>query len=312
MFRLIAMRALSTIPVMGVVALIVFFMLRLSGDPAAILAGDTATTEQIERIRVSLGLTKPLYEQFFGWIAQLMRFDLGTSLFTGLPVTTLIGQRIEPTAMLALTTIVFSVAVAVPMGVLAAWTSGGWVDRLVMVICVLGFSVPVFVMGYFLIFNFAMTLGWFPVQGYTSPRVDFGRFLSQITLPTLTLSFIYIALIARITRASVIEVLGEDYIRTARAKGQIELKVLFRHALKNAAVPIVTVIGLGVALLIGGVVVTESVYNIPGLGRLVVDAITRRDYPIIQGLILFFALIYVALNLIIDIVYTLVDPRIRY
>lgn len=312
MLRLIATRVLSTIPVMGVVALIVFFMLRLSGDPAAILAGDTASSEQVEKIRVSLGLTKPLYEQFFGWVTQLLRFDLGTSLFTGLPVTTLIAQRIEPTAMLALTTIIFSVCVAVPMGVLAAWKSGGWIDRLVMVICVLGFSVPVFVMGYFLIFNFAITLRWFPVQGYTSPFVDFGRFLTQITLPTITLSFIYVALIARITRASVIEVLGEDYIRTARAKGQIEAKVLFRHALKNAAVPIVTVIGLGVALLIGGVVVTESVYNIPGLGRLVVDAITRRDYPIIQGLILFFALIYIVLNLIIDIIYTLVDPRIRY
>jgi peptide/nickel transport system permease protein len=243
---------------------------------------------------------------------QLLRFDLGTSLFTGLPVTSLIAQRIEPTAMLALSTIVFSVLVAVPMGVLAAWKANSWIDRLVMVICVLGFSVPVFVMGYFLIFNFAITLRWFPVQGYTSPFVDFGRFVSQITLPTLTLSFIYVALIARITRASVIEVLGEDYIRTARAKGQVEIKVLFRHALKNAAVPIVTVIGLGVALLIGGVVVTESVYNIPGLGRLVVDAITRRDYPIIQGLILFFALIYIVLNLIIDIIYTIVDPRIRY
>lgn len=312
MLRLIATRVLSTIPVMGVVALIVFFMLRLSGDPAAILAGDTASSEQVERVRVALGLTRPLHEQFFSWIGQLVRFDLGTSLFTGLPVTTLIAQRIEPTAMLALTTIIFSVLVAVPMGVLAAWKSGGWIDRLVMVICVLGFSVPVFVMGYFLIFNFAINLRWFPVQGYTSPFVDFGRFLTQITLPTITLSFIYVALIARITRASVIEVLGEDYIRTARAKGQIEAKVLFRHALKNAAVPIVTVIGLGVALLIGGVVVTESVYNIPGLGRLVVDAITRRDYPIIQGLILFFALIYVVLNLIIDIVYTIVDPRIRY
>jgi peptide/nickel transport system permease protein len=312
MIRLIGSRILATIPVLGVVALIVFFMLRLSGDPAAILAGDTASPEQVERIRVSLGLTKPLYEQFFGWILQLLRFDLGTSLFTGLPVTTLIAQRIEPTAMLALTTIVFSVLVAVPLGVLAAWRFGGWIDRIVMVICVLGFSVPVFVMGYFLIFNFAINLRWFPVQGYTSPFVDFGRFVTQITLPTLTLSFIYIALIARITRASVIEVLGEDYIRTARAKGQVERKVLFRHALKNAAVPIVTVIGLGVALLIGGVVVTESVYNIPGLGRLVVDAITRRDYPIIQGLILFFAVIYIVLNLIIDIVYTLVDPRIRY
>ena len=312
MLRLIASRVLATIPVMGIVALIVFFMLRLSGDPAAILAGDTATPDQVERIRAALGLDRPIYLQFIGWLGQLLRFDLGTSLFTGLPVTTLIAQRIEPTLMLALTTIIFSVLVAVPLGVLAAWKAGGWIDRFVMMLSVLGFSVPVFVMGYFLIFSFSINLRWFPVQGYTSPFVDPSRFLSQITLPTLTLSFIYIALISRITRASVMEVLGEDYIRTARAKGQVERKVLFRHALKNAAVPIVTVIGLGVALLIGGVVVTESVYNIPGLGRLVVDAITRRDYPIIQGLILFFALIYIVLNLIIDIVYTIVDPRIRY
>ncbi len=315
MLRLIASRILATIPVMGIVALIVFFMLRLSGDPAAILAGDTASPEQVERIRTALGLDRPIYEQFLTWLGQLLRFDLGTSLFTGLPVTTLIAQRIEPTLFLALTTITFSVLVAVPLGVLAAWKSGGWIDRFVMVLSVLGFSVPVFVMGYFLVFTFSISLRWFPVQvgtSYARPLEDFGRFLWQFTLPTLTLSFIYIALIARITRASVIEVLGEDYIRTARAKGQIELKVLFRHALKNAAVPIVTVIGLGVALLIGGVVVTESVYNIPGLGRLVVDAITRRDYPVIQGLILFFALIYIVLNLIIDIVYTIVDPRIRY
>jgi peptide/nickel transport system permease protein len=305
-------RILSTIPVMGIVALIVFFMLRISGDPAAILAGDTATTEQIEAVRKSLGLDQPVVTQFFSWLWQLVRFDLGTSLFTGLPVTTLIAQRIEPTLMLATSTILFSILVAVPLGVLAAWKAGSWIDRLVMLFAVIGFSVPVFVMGYFLIFGFAINLRWFPVQGYASPFVDFPRFMRTITLPTLTLSMIYIALIARITRASVLEVLNEDYIRTARAKGQIERKVLFRHALKNAAVPIVTVIGIGIALLIGGVVVTESVFNIPGLGRLVVDAIQRRDYPIIQGLILFFAFVYILLNLIIDIVYTLVDPRIRY
>jgi peptide/nickel transport system permease protein len=308
----ILQRLLSTIPVMGIVALVVFFMLRLSGDPAAVLAGDTASPEQIRAIRVALGLDQPIHTQFFTWLWRLLNGDLGTSLFTGLPVTTLIGQRLEPTLMLATTTILFSVAVAVPLGVLAAWKAGSWVDRAVMVIAVVGFSVPVFVMGYFLIFGFAINLRWFPVQGYTSPFVDFGRFANQIVLPTLTLSAIYVALIARITRASVIEVLNEDYIRTARAKGQIERRVLFVHALKNAAVPIVTVVGLGVALLIGGVVVTESVYNIPGLGRLVVDAITRRDYPIIQGLILFFALVYVLLNLVIDVAYTLVDPRIRY
>lgn len=312
MLVLILKRLVSTIPVLLVVAVVVFLMLRISGDPAAVLAGDTATNEQIEAIRESFGLNRPIWVQFVTWIGQVVQGDLGQSLFTGLPVTTLIAQRIEPTAMLALTTILFSVFVAVPLGVLAAWRSGTWVDRAVMIFAVFGFSVPVFVLGYFFIFTFSITLRWLPVQGYTSPFTDFGGFIRAIILPTLTLSCIYIALIARITRASVMEVLGEDYIRTARAKGQIERRVLFRHALKNAAVPIVTVIGLGVALLIGGVVVTESVYNIPGLGRLVVDAITRRDYPIIQGLILFFALVYVALNLIIDLTYTVLDPRIRY
>ena len=309
---LIFKRLIATIPVLAVVAVVVFMMLRISGDPAAVLAGDTATSEQIEAVREAFGLNRPLGVQFVTWLGQVVQGDLGESLFTGLPVTTLIAQRIEPTAMLALTTILFSVLVAVPLGVLAAWRSGTWVDRAVMVFAVFGFSVPVFVLGYFFIFAFSITLRWLPVQGYVSPFDDLGGFLTAIILPTLTLSCIYIALIARITRASVMEVLSEDYIRTARAKGRVERRVLFRHALKNAAVPIVTVIGLGVALLIGGVVVTESVYNIPGLGRLVVDAITRRDYPIIQGLILFFALIYVALNLIIDLTYTALDPRIRY
>lgn len=313
MLSFILKRVLATVPVMGVVALTVFLLLRLSpGDPAAVIAGDYATAEQIEKIRTQLGLNQPIVLQFINWLGDLARGDLGVSIFSNLPVTTLIGQRIEPTLMLALTTIVFSVLVAVPLGVLAAWKAHTWVDRAVMVFAVVGFSVPVFVMGYFLIYGFSLGLRWFPVQGYRSPFIDPGLFVSHITLPTLTLSAIYIALIARITRASVLEVLEEDYIRTARAKGQAEAKVLLVHALGNAAVPIVTVIGLGVALLIGGVVVTESVFNIPGLGRLVVDAILKRDYPIIQGLILFFSFLYIMLNLLIDIAYTLLDPRIRY
>jgi peptide/nickel transport system permease protein len=312
MALLILQRLLSTIPVLLIVALTVFLMLRISGDPAAVLAGDTATNAQIEAVRAQFGLDRPIWEQFLTWLGRLLQGDLGESLFTGQPVSLLIAQRVEPTALLALTTIVFSVAVAVPMGVLAAWRANSWIDRAVMIFAVLGFSVPVFVLGYALILGFSINLRWLPVQGYVSIAEDVGGFFRHIILPTLTLSCIYVALIARITRASVLETLGEDYIRTARAKGQIERRVLFRHALRNAAVPIVTVIGLGVALLIGGVVVTESVFNIPGLGRLVVDAILRRDYPIIQGLILFFAAIYVALNLVIDIAYTVLDPRIRY
>jgi peptide/nickel transport system permease protein len=304
---------LSTIPVMAIVAFAVFMLLRLSpGDPASVIAGDYATAEQIARIRTQLGLDQPIYTQFFTWLGQLVQGNLGVSIFSNLPVSTLIAQRIEPTAMLALTTIIFSIVVAVPMGVIAAWKANTWIDRAVMVFAVIGFSVPVFVMGYFLIYGLALGLNWFPVQGYRSPSQGIGLFAAHITLPTLALSAIFVALIARITRATVLEVLDEDYIRTARAKGQIERKVLFHHALRNAAVPIVTVIGLGIALLIGGVVVTESVFNIPGLGRLVVDAILKRDYPIIQGLILLFSFVYILLNLLIDIAYTLLDPRIRY
>ncbi|KAA2244229.1 ABC transporter permease [Salinarimonas soli] len=313
MLLLVLRRVLATVPVMAVVALVVFLMIRLTpGDPAAVLAGDNATLDQIQRIRANLGLDEPLWHQFAAWVGQLARGDLGTSIFTQLPVTTLIGQRVEPTLMLALTTMVFSILVAVPLGVLAAWKAGTWIDRLIMVVAVVAFSFPVFVLGYLLVYQFGISLRWLPTQGYRSPFADPWGFVRHMTLPALALSSIYIALITRITRASVLEVLGEDYIRTARAKGQTEAKVLFRHALGNAAVPIVTIVGIGVALLIGGAVVTETVFNIPGLGRLVVDAILRRDYPIIQGLILVFSLVYILINLLIDIAYTALDPRIRY
>jgi peptide/nickel transport system permease protein len=246
----------------------------------------------------------------------------------------MIGQRIEPTVALSIVTIVLAVTFAVPLGTLAAWRAGRWIDRLVMALAITGFSVPVFVIGYVLIFVFSLEYEWLPVQGYVSPRENLGEFFSHMILPAIALGLVYMALIARITRASVLEVLSQDYIRTARAKGLAEDKVLLGHALKNAAVPIVTIIGIGVALLghalknaavpivtiigigvallIGGVVVTESVFAIPGLGRLTVDAILRRDYPIIQGVILLFSLVYVLLNLLVDLSYTLFDPRIRY
>jgi len=307
-------RIFMTIPVMVVVALFVFLLLRLSpGDPAAVIAGDYATAEDVQKIREKLGLSEPIFVQFVTWLGSLIQGDLGTSIFSNKPVTELIAQRLEPTLMLALTTIIFSILVAVPLGTIAAFRAGSWIDRLVMLFSVGGFSVPVFVLGYILIYYFSITWRVLPVQGYRSPFEDgMLPFIQHIILPTLTLSVIYIALLARMTRASVMEVLEEDYIRTARAKGLSEVKILMRHALRNAAVPIVTVIGIGIALLIGGVVVTESVYNIPGLGRLVLDAVLARDYPIIQGLILFFSLIYVLLNLIIDLTYTLFDPRIKY
>ena len=314
MYLYLLKRVLSTIPVVVIVVLFVFLMLRLApGDPAAVIAGDYATAEDVERIREQLGLNDTIPVQMYRWITQLGSGDLGTAIFSKLPVTTLIGQRLEPTLLLSLTTIVFTVLIAVPLGTLAAYKAGSWIDRFVMLFSVAGFSVPVFVLGYILIYVLAMHLQILPVQGYKSPfEHGFWIFLRHMVLPTMTLSVIYIALIARMTRASVQEILQEDYVRTARAKGQSEFKILMRHALRNAAVPIVTVIGLGIALMIGGVVVTESVYNIPGLGRLVLDAVLARDYPVIQGLILFFSFVYILINLLIDLSYTFFDPRIRY
>jgi peptide/nickel transport system permease protein len=306
-------RVLAAIPVMGVLALFVFLLLRLTpGDPAAILAGDNATPAQLDRIRISLGLNEPLYIQFFTWINKLLHGDLGVSLISNVPVATMIGQRIEPSISIALSTIILSIAVAVPLGVIAAWKHGTWIDRFVMGLSVLGFSVPTFVIGYILIEVFALDLRWLPVQGFKSISSGFGPFFERLVLPTVTLSFIYVALIARMTRAAMLDVLGEDYVRTARAKGIAEVAVLLRHALRNAAVPVITVIGTGFALLISGVVVTESVFNLPGVGRLTVDAVLARDYPVIQAMILLTSLVYVAVNLLIDVAYTLLDPRIRY
>lgn len=306
-------RVLSAIPVMVTVAVFVFLLLRLTpGDPAAIIAGDMATPEQLEKIRTSLGLDKPLLVQFFSWIMLLIQGDLGTSLISNTPVTGMIAKHIEPTISLALMTIVLSIVIAVPLGVLAAWRHGTWIDYAVMSLSVIGFSVPVFVIGYILIQFFAIDMKWVPVQGFRSITKGVGPFLERAVLPSLTLSSIYIALIARMTRASMLDVLGEDYIRTARAKGLSENIVLFRHALRNAAVPVLTIIGTGFALLISGVVVTESVFNIPGIGRLTVDAILARDYPVIQGMILLTSGIYVLLNLLIDLSYSFFDPRIRY
>lgn len=312
MFGYILQRILAAIPVMGFVALIVFLLLRLSGDPAATLAGDAATPELIERIRTQLGLNDPLYVQFFRWIGEVLRGDFGTSLLSGTPVTRMIADRMEPTISLALTTITLSVIIAVPLGVIAAWKQGTLIDRAVMLISVIGFSVPVFVIGYLMVSFFAMELRWFPTQGFRSISRGIEPFLSRITLPTLTLTLLYVALIARITRTSMLEILGDDYIRTARAKGLPESKVLMRHALRNCSVPIITIIGIGFALIISGVVVTETVFNLPGLGRLTVDAVLARDYPVIQAVILLSSLIYVIINLMIDIAYVLLDPRIRY
>ena len=309
----IVRRVVATIPVMAIVALFVFSLLYIApGDPAAVIAGDQASPEDIEKIRKGLGLDRPFIARFGEWTWNILQFDLGTSMFTGLPVTQLIAQRLEPTLSLMVVTLILAVTIAVPMGVIAAWKAGTWIDRALMAFAVFGFSVPVFVVGYLLAYVFALELDWFPVQGYTPLSAGFGPWLENLVLPAIALGCVYIALIARITRASMLEVLQQDYIRTARSKGMGQGGILFVHALKNAAVPIVTVIGIGVALLIGGAVVTESVFAIPGLGRLTIDAILRRDYPVIQGIVLMFSFVYVLVNLAVDVLYTLLDPRIRY
>ena len=313
MLSYIVRRLLGVIPVMLVVGIFVFSLLHLApGDPAAIIAGDNATAANIARIRTGLGLDRPLFEQFASWGWATLRGDLGVSMFSGIPVATMVQQRIGPTFSLAATTMLVAVSIAVTMGVLAAWKAGSLLDRAVMGLAVMGFSVPVFVVGYILVYFFALDLRWLPVQGYRPLAEGFWEWLRHLILPSFALGLAYVALIARITRASMLEVLAEDYIRTAQAKGVATVPMLLGHALKNAAVPIVTVIGIGVALLISGVVITESVFNIPGIGRLVVDAISRRDYPIIQGVMIVFAGVYVLINLAIDISYSFLDPRIRY
>ncbi|MFH0128681.1 ABC transporter permease [Variovorax sp. EL159] len=308
----IVRRFLSTLPVMAVVAVVVFLLIHLSpGDPAALIAGDLATTEDIEKLRAALGLNLPLWQQFALWVGKLFTGDLGTSIFTQMPVTQLLGQRLEPTVSIAALTMLITLVVSVPLGTLAAYRAGSWIDRLVMLFAVLAFSVPVFLVGYLLVYSFAVQLPWFPVQGYARFADGPVEWLHSLVLPCVNLALVYIALVTRMTRATVLEVLHEDYIRTARAKGLGVLPVL-GHALRNAAIPIATTIGAGIALLIGGVVVTETVFAIPGVGRLVIDSVQRHDYPVIQSVLLLSAGVYVLINLLIDLSYRLFDPRIQY
>ncbi|MGE0658495.1 MAG: ABC transporter permease [Reyranellaceae bacterium] len=313
MYAYVGRRVIGTLPVILVIALVIFLILHLSGgDPAAIIAGDHATDEDIKAIRDKLGLDRPLAEQFLTWLWNVMQGDFGVSIFNRVPVGTLILQRVEPTLMLTLTVIVFSVILALPMGIAAAWYAGTWIDRSLMALAVLSFSLPVFVIGYGLVYAFSLQVPILPVQGYRSLADGIGPFARHMVLPTISLGLVYTALLARMTRSSFLEVLSQDYIRSARAKGMASFQLITIHALKNASVPIVTTIGSGIAVLIGGVVVTESVFAIPGIGRLTVDALLRSDFPVIQGVILVFSFFYVILNLAIDLIYTVLDPRIRY
>lgn len=312
MLLYIAGRLLAAIPITALVAVFIFSLVHLApGDPAILLAGDNATPSQVEQIRERLELDRPLYEQFGIWAGNALRLDLGESIYSRQPVTRLITQRIEPTFVLSIVTLVLTVAIALPMGVIAAWKANTLLDRSIMGFAVIGFSVPVFVIGYVLVYLFAVERRWFPVQGYKPLSDGVLATLHSVTMPSVALALVFAALIARVTRAAMLEALNENYIRTARAKGMGTTRILIVHALKNAGVPVVTVIGIGFATLIGGVVVTESVFNIPGIGRLTVDAITRRDYPVVQGVILFFSLTLIGVNLLVDLSYGLFDPRVR-
>lgn len=313
MFAFIVRRVLFTIPVMLIVATLVFLIMRLgASDPAAVLAGELATQTQIDAIRARYGFDEPIFVQLVNWFALVLQGDLGVSIYTRLPVATLIGQRLEATVALSLYAMVIAIVIAVPLGTLAAWKEGTWIDRTVMVFAVSAFSFPVFLISYTLVLVFALKLGIFPVQGYKSISNGFGPFITYLTLPAISLGLAFAALLARMTRASVLDMLRQDFVRTARAKGLSMFTVVVGHALRNAAVPVVTVIGLGIASLISGVVITESVFAIPGIGRLTVDGILTRDYPVVQGVVLFFALVYVVINLLVDIAYAALDPRIRY
>ena len=312
MIRFLIGRLLLTVPVMAVVSLVVFSLLYLTpGDPAEVIAGDFATDEQVEALRESLGLNRPFLERFGTWVAHVLKGELGVSIFSQMQVSTMIAQRLEATLWLAFATIVLSTAIAIPAGVMAATWKNSRLDRAIMALSTLGFSIPIFVVGYLLIYFFSVQLSWFPVQGFVSPGTSLVGFIRSITLPALSLSLVFIALIARITRASMIETMSSDFVRTARAKGLAPGRVVWIHTLRNASLPIVTTIGIGVANLLGGVVVTESVFGIPGLGRLLVESVLARDYPLIQALILLFALAYVVINLLTDIIYMLIDPRLR-
>jgi peptide/nickel transport system permease protein len=306
-------RLLATIPVAALVSVIVFLLSHIGpSDPAAVLAGEYGRSETFESIRRDLGLHLPLLQQFLIWLSRTLRGDLGQSIYhAGVPVTTLLLQHLWPTLSLALMTISLAVIVAIPLGIIAGWTAGSWIDQVVMVLAVLAFSMPIFVVGYLAILAFSLGLGILPVQGYRALGTGVGPFLHHLLLPSATLGAVYVALIARTTRAAVIETARQDFIRTARAKGLPTLRVL-GHVLKNAALPIVTVIGTGVASLMSGVVITEAIFNIPGLGSLTASTILTADFPVIQGIVLFFSLAYVGINLVVDVLYTLLDPRIRY
>jgi peptide/nickel transport system permease protein len=299
--------------VLIVVALVVFGLLRFTpGDPAAVMLGDNASAADVERLRRVLGLDQPLPVQFATWVGQIARGDLGQSLFLNRPVAQAILERLEPTLLLTFYALVIAVGVAVPAGTLAAARQGTWTDRGMMMFSLLGVSLPDFLVGLLLILVFAVALGWMPSEGYRPIGDGLLENVRGLLLPAIALGMAQAALIARTTRASVLEVLRHDYVQTARAKGLSERVVMWRHVLRNALVPVVTIIGLSYAILMGGAVIIETVFNLPGVGRLVISAVSRRDYPVVQGVILFVAAVSVLVNLVVDVLYAQLDPRVKY
>ena len=310
--RFLLNRLAGACVVLAIVAVIVFLLTRMaSGDPMALLLGDQATVEDIAQARTQYGLDKPLPTQFALWVGELFKGNLGQSIFLQMPVAQALLERAEPTLFLALFAVSIAALIGVPCGMAAAIWRGSFADQALSGMAMLGASIPSFWMGLLLIQFFAVHLGWFPASGYGDPGMDLGQRLYHLALPAMVLGLLNSALIIRFTRASMLDILGEDYVRTARAKGLPERVVIVQHVLRNALVPIITVLGLTTALMIGGTVVTETVFNLPGVGNLVVRAVLRRDYPVIQGTLLVIAAIYVFINLMIDLLYTVVDPRIR-
>jgi len=306
-------RLVAVLPVMAVVATIVFLLIHLiPGDPVSVMLGPDATPTQIEATRQALGLNRPLWEQLVGFYGRVLTGDLGQSYFLDRPVSRALWERAEPTLVLMLCALVVAVAIGVPSGTIAAAHRGSAWDRGLMTVSLLGVCIPGFWLSLNFIYFFAVRLGWLPAAGYVSILSDPVAALRYMVLPAFSLGFSQSALIARISRSCMLEVLQQDYIRTARAKGLSQGVVTWVHAFRNALVPVVTVIGITTAVLIGGAVVTEIVFNIPGLGRLIISAILRRDYPVVQGVVLVTAAAYVLINLGVDLLYALIDPRIRY
>jgi len=311
--RYLAQRILSIIPVFLIVAITVFMLMHITpGDPALLMAGDEATPAEIEALRADLGLNKPIHLQLLYYFKDISQGKLGHSIFSKHDVRSLIVKRLEPTLSIALLAQSLAIIIGIPLGILAAWKANSLTDRLIMIFAVAGFAIPSFWLGYNLIWLFAVKLGWFPAIGYNSIADGILPWLRSITLPCLSIGTIGAALVVRMTRSSMLEILREDYIRTARAKGLGEFPVLIRHAFKNAGLPVITVIGLGIAGLVTGLVVTEAVFAIPGVGRLMVNGVARRDFPIIQGVVLATTISYVLINLLIDLSYGYLDPKIRY